>query len=357
LVAAPLVEVSTSVEESAAIRIDEQDPEPPKPKRTKKRGGFLPPTFDTSKLKPPPPLGALPGFDELPAATRALLETLAARNPNARFDLGRLVQSAGFAALSPNEQAQLAELIGTRLPRGTSMRLLLGLALSDTDPVEVQAKKLRAFLEDQPGLPHFGIPANPQFAQAEVKVTGPTALTEGDLAGMDRYDLEVDGRTVFVYLPRDADLPEGKRLPTIQEIADAVASLPKHARDQLSVIEGDPKESGAYAAAAAFGQVDLHPHDGSPASIRLLKYALVHELGHVWSRKKFGLSKTDKGWDRWKRAMDRDRLDPSKYGQRDAAEDFAEAYAVYLLVRGTPAEADYRRLMPERFAVLDELVG
>ena len=41
----------------------------------------------------------------------------------------------------------------------------------------------------------------------------------------------------------------------------------------------------------------------------------------------------------------------------DATEDFADAYAIYQLVKGTPDEVQMRALMPARFDLLDRMYG
>jgi hypothetical protein len=55
--------------------------------------------------------------------------------------------------------------------------------------------------------------------------------------------------------------------------------------------------------------------------------------------------------------MQSDQVAASTYGKSNTAEDFAEAYKLYFQVRGTPAEAELRQIMPERFALLDGLYG
>ena len=65
----------------------------------------------------------------------------------------------------------------------------------------------------------------------------------------------------------------------------------------------------------------------------------------------------DAEWAEWEAAMDADGVEPSGYATNSRGEDFSETLKLYMLVRGTPAEAQMRDVMPERFAILDRLLA
>jgi hypothetical protein len=48
---------------------------------------------------------------------------------------------------------------------------------------------------------------------------------------------------------------------------------------------------------------------------------------------------------------------PSKYAKNSPGEDFGEALQLYQQVKGTPQEAEIRKLMPERFKIIEELLA
>ena len=56
-------------------------------------------------------------------------------------------------------------------------------------------------------------------------------------------------------------------------------------------------------------------------------------------------------------AMASDGVHASQYAKNNHDEDFGESLQLYEQVRGTPQEAEMRALMPERFKLIDGLLG
>ncbi len=102
-----------------------------------------------------------------------------------------------------------------------------------------------------------------------------------------------------------------------------------------------------------------------------LRDTLVHEIGHVVAFNHLGPVDTQTpGFDLWWRAIKSDQVPPSGYGAGERIEhgevtqgpislheDFAETFVLYAAVIGTPREAGMRALYPQRFAVLDAMLG
>jgi hypothetical protein len=88
---------------------------------------------------------------------------------------------------------------------------------------------------------------------------------------------------------------------------------------------------------------------------------LMHELGHVWSRRAWRDDPVSQ--QAWRDAIARDPDPPSEYARtsfRNSGaldEDAAEATALYFVERGTAAFARYRARMPARFALLAARFG
>ena len=52
--------------------------------------------------------------------------------------------------------------------------------------------------------------------------------------------------------------------------------------------------------------------------------------------------------------MTSDKVSVSGYASASISEDVAETVTVYVSTRGTPQCAEYRRIVPHRFAMLDQ---
>ena len=124
-------------------------------------------------------------------------------------------------------------------------------------------------------------------------------------------------------------------------------------------------------AAGPDGTVQFYPaaFADNPGGHDVFTDVLAHETGHLLSFDELGVydealaNRTGQfeyrgaEWDRWRDATESDGIRSSSYATNDVGEDFAETYRLYLSTRGTPWGHELRALMPERFAILDELTG
>lgn len=185
-----------------------------------------------------------------------------------------------------------------------------------------------------------------------------------------RYDVEVGGRTIPVYVPKDSSALSGS-IHTIDEVAKGLAALPEPSRNlvvQVNVEPGpnpddaywaqeynDPNFS-SYMTAGPDGVIDIYP--ASPQmSQDYLDGTMVHETGHIWSAQNWGSDANDARWNDWKAAMGDDPSVASKYAKAAPSEDFSETLQLYYQVRGTPEEAAARSRMPARFKIIDDILA
>lgn len=326
-----------------------------------------------------------PAFRALPEGTRGTVIGELGRHPTdpaARGTIRELATSPGFAGMPADEQEKLTRLVGgtnTQLsaPARAQLDALLGSdAYQKATPAE-QTAQLQTFLEEQPGLIGVtnGYGTDFDAQRQPYEMTGPTDVDDHEFpsgkADALRYDVVIDGQTIPVYLPKDPDAAEGG-LHSAEEVAKGLAALPAANRALIEEVSVDPHRNPAdeywaekygdpnfrsYMTAGAEGKVTIYPsgHEGT-ASQSVLDSSLIHETGHVLSGREYG-GDDDARWDRWEAAMESDGVDASGYARNSKGEDFAETLTLYQTVRGTPQEAELRALMPERFALIDELLG
>jgi len=109
--------------------------------------------------------------------------------------------------------------------------------------------------------------------------------------------------------------------------------------------------------AGANGVVDIYPTVWQQPQ-HAVDASLIHETGHILSGRTFGPWQTpDPRWQPWDAATQRDGLSPSTYARASRTEDFSETLTLYQLSRGTPYEAEYRAMFPERFAALEAVLA
>jgi hypothetical protein len=164
------------------------------------------------------------------------------------------------------------------------------------------------------------------------------------------------------------------RLPTVDEVGAALAKLPPEVRAGIKQVVLNPVENpddaywrqqpgfdadhvSAMTANARTGTVNVFPVQNSyqPQSMAT---TFAHEVGHFVHRGNGQRSDFNHpAWDPWKQAIASDKSAASKYAKNNPAEDFAESYALYSMSKGTPAHDAYRKIMPERFKLLDQMYG
>jgi hypothetical protein len=325
-------------------------------------------------------LGALP--------TRDAEKVLDVLGP-AVTELAAMQRSKGFQALRADEQARLTYLIGgsTSLSdqAGTALRTLLSDRHADKD----DPATFRKFLTDEKYL-SFGV----ELPHGTARPRDPFTLGDAvvvpnhDFGGQyqpglvgkaTRYDVTIDARdtigkvvTIPVFMPSGQGLKDKRyEVPTINEIAEMLAGTPDVSRSKIVQVNvhwmpastapstgGPPREGEEVAMAAGpEGVVNVYPttqhqHDRARNAIDV-----IHETGHTASMAAWGGSATDDRWDPWRAAMKADGMAVSFYAKSSLEEDFAESWALYAPVVGTPREPEVRALIPARCKLMDTLLS
>jgi hypothetical protein len=155
----------------------------------------------------------------------------------------------------------------------------------------------------------------------------------------------------------------------VREAADSASFLPKSARSVITKVVLNPSvnpddahwaveynrpDFHSYMTAGADGVVDIYADKTANAlpGDTGMRNAMTHETGHAWSYKKWGNDTTKGKWVDWQKAMDADKVSVSGYATSAIAEDIAETVRVYVATRGSPRFEEYRKIVPNRFAML-----
>jgi hypothetical protein len=337
----------------------------------------------TALSEPLQRLAGDPRFGSLPASTQTLaVEQLGrhtGRGPAERAALGTLTALAthvGFGQLREADQLQLLRYVGGKNafisdPGRAALDTLIRRPDFAGDTPVHQAAKLKTFLDDQTGTPELVPPGGgaPKVASSTVspgtEVAG-FAFVSGK-ADAVRHNVIVGGQTISVTLPKNP--PAGGSAHTLAEVRQALAELPPNVRATIKEVRVNPganpddaywqakyKDPGhvSYMTAASDGVIDIYS-TGARASLPVMVTSMIHETGHVISGQAWGDDTNDPRWGPFKSAIAKDGIVASSYGKSSPADDFAEGWALYSTVKGTPQEADVRALMPERFKLFDQL--
>ncbi|MFO0726968.1 MAG: hypothetical protein U1E65_24525 [Myxococcota bacterium] len=294
--------------------------------------------------------------------------------------IGTLAVTPGLKAMSAEERGRLLRYVaGTDNVLSTEIRASLSLKLlkptfKEATPAD-QAATLSTFLNNEHGSP-VSIPTwNAGFDQKRrtFVLSEPTPVPDyefhsGKAAGQ-RYTLTVANRTINI-VTADGSPEAGLYVHNAEQLAKAIAALPAASLAELSTVEIDVKRSPddahwaevwhepnfrAYMTAGENGVVHVYP-SASPQLQHNVDGALIHETGHLWSRKVWGADGSA-GWNTWTALMAKDGFHASAYARHNPAEDVADTVELYHIVVGTPNEASVRALLPARFKYLDGVVG
>jgi hypothetical protein len=303
-------------------------------------------------------------------------------------ELAAMQQSKGFQALRPDEQARLTFLIGGSTSLSVHAPAALRTVLADRRANKDDPATFRKFLTDEkyqrfhPGLPSGKARQRDPFTvRTAVEVPNYAFGGQGTLtANAIRYDVVIDAKdatgkdfqqTIPVFIPKSGG-PKDKRyqIPTINEVAETLASTPDVSRSKIVHVDmhwmtessapdtgGPPPDNvETKMAAGADGVVNIYPIKNQPHDRATLAMSLIHETGHTASLAAWGDSDTDKRWDPWRAAMKADGMAVSQYSKESLDDDFAESWAFYVPVVGTPREAEVRALIPARCKLMDTLL-
>lgn len=293
--------------------------------------------------------------------------------------VAELVRSPGYAALAPKLRARLFAYVGgtnaeVSIPAAMSLRVVIKSETFLAMNADQQRAALETFLREQSMLtPVASLVAERWATRAPYTLSDPTPLPSvnfrsGNAAGL-QYQVTIGTQTIPVYMPAPGATVSGY-LPTIEQIAQALAGLPDKNRGAVVSVYANPGRNpsdAAYAAqfnrrgftsymsADSAGLVSVYPGIG-PTRPSSIDFSFLHETGHILSNRLFGDHYTDRRWDRWKAAITSDNLWPTHYAKESPGEDFAETMVFYLSSRRNPtAHAELRAMFPARFAILDSL--
>jgi hypothetical protein len=289
-------------------------------------------------------LDRTPGFPFVPAPQRALLLKRLDGGPSdtaasTRAALDQVLRDASFVASSP----------------------------------AAQGVRLQTFVTGEEGLPEV-VPGRPdEVPRRSYSIPAPTSeLGYGFASGAGpatRYDVVVGSTTVPVHI---GALPQGSPLiqATIEDIAKALATVPAESLAFVKDVAVEPQQNPydaywattyntpgfrSYMVSGASGQISVFPQEWSIPQEEV-DSSLIHETGHVFSLGTWGETHDSDGWKRWSAAADNDGSHVSNYARDSIDEDFAESVTLYAEVKGTPEEANARKLYSNRFDIIDGLI-
>lgn len=333
---------------------------------------------------------------ELPAQTRvgavlALREN--AGDSSATQAIEQLVGSEGFKGLGEQQQKQALALFGGTNEVSQKARAELG----NVDPKD--SKSLQSYMEKNAnpadkwrnGLPDSGLPDSRrrEYSVSQPERVDKHTFPEGGEQPALKYTVTIDGESVDIYEPVNKN-PDYS-YTSVDQIAKSLAALPADGFKKLNEIninpeaakgdDGKPNLGVVMSIDTSAAKMNVFPHEkGRAPNQGQVDTPMFHEVGHLYQPKDttvrgpFGLPipfPAGAAWKQeWNKAIESDGVFPTPYAQgnyfpnpdkpneapsRDPGEDFAEAYMIYHLVKGTPDEAQMRTLMPERFAILDRM--
>lgn len=203
------------------------------------------------------------------------------------------------------------------------------------------------------------------------KLSQPKAIKHkfpGDTAEQDalEYEVEVDGRKKKLIMPKNPPKGAKKGLPTAEQIAAAIGTVPGPQLDKMKqvVVSPNPNPDDDYwakqynipgfSSAATGGEsgVTFYPQDSW--SQEFTDSTMIHEGGHAYSK---NLWKDANKKKQWEKAMADDGQSPSAYADSSTDEDFSESLVMYSLSKGTSCEETAKKLYPNRYKALDDLFG
>jgi hypothetical protein len=312
------------------------------------------------------------GWGAKPTAVSASDDT---RPVEAKLAQQAITGLPGWTSLSAADRSAVSNLIGGEINDlsdavRTSVRATFLALRAKSAPI--QATSLRALLKAGTG-PDV-VAEHVQVVPVSVALTGPKKLKSYGFRGL-KADAESwkatygDGPVVTIYAPKAP--VTGFHNHTVQEAADAARYLPKRNRAVLKEIVlnpvTNPKDPAwavkyhrpnfhSYMTGGATGTVTIYPDATGTASpdADYMRGTMIHETGHSLTDSKWGADTTKGKWKAWAKAMAADRVSVSAYAASSIHEDVAETIQVYGSTKATPAFAEYRAIVPSRFAILDK---
>lgn len=291
---------------------------------------------------------------------------------DARASVGAVQKLKGWSKVDPGDQTLLTNLLGgeTNALSIAARAHLRGMFASlGGKPDADQAAALKGVIgakDAAPSVVDEEVTTGTTGFDLEGPVEKKNYAFRGKTADAEEWKAKFkDGVTVTIVAPKAPEA--GYHYHTVQQAADAASYLPKGARSVittvlLNVLENPDDAHWAveynqpgfhsYMTAGAAGIVTIYPNKTAPPGDNYMRGTMIHETGHTWSYKAWGTDKTKGKWLDWKAAMDKDRASVSGYAMASIAEDVAETIQVYVSTQGNPKFEEYKKIVPNRFAML-----
>ena len=300
-------------------------------------------------------------------------------NPlRARLAVTAAEASAGWAAIDSDKRPRVRDLLGgeTNEVSATARKAFLryyGDRGWAHQPPEAQAAIFEDLLTSEDARP-ANLRVYDESQPAAFELDGPQRVADhefrGATADADIWTCRIGDVEIPIIAPAHPDEDEG-HFHDAEEVARAIAMVPEVGRaliesvtlnpvqnpdDEFWAEEYDREGFRSYMTAGAAGEVTIYP-SRSARDETSAAASLKHEIGHTWSHQQWGHDTDDERWRPWREAMESDRVSVSNYATADPSEDVAETVQAYTATKGTPEHDEFRRLVPARFAILDEHFG
>jgi hypothetical protein len=293
------------------------------------------------------------------------------REPNA-FDkqvVGGLKNSKGFQGLNREEQNKFLRYVGgTNQQLSQSARDRLAKKIEGNDFNADSPQAYRDFLREQPGADPLATPSGTfdgrreEFEVGAAEDIGKYKFAGGSRVDAERYNVDVNGQSIGVVVPKDLD-PRNGEFASVDQVANALAAVPDEYRDRIKQVEISPNAS-SNSFGKRFnvginsstnnenGTVQLFPSE-KPVTQSQIDGSLIGGAGNLLASDEFKNNPLSR--EAYKNAMRDDLITPSGYAKYSPERDFSETIKLFEQVRGTPQEAEVRRLLEERLRVIQEI--
>ncbi|HZO16819.1 MAG TPA: hypothetical protein VFB62_26260, partial [Polyangiaceae bacterium] len=195
---------------------------------------------------------------------------------------------------------------------------------------------------------------------------------ENRMMDVNIYDATIGKQTVPILSPKSGPAAGGNHLPTVNEIAKALAVLPPGQLKQVKQVvltpglqHNDPPDDdfATVASASCDGRVNFYQSLPTQTQEKI-DATMVHESGHTTACALWGKPDDPKFTnDDWEKARAADNNFVSGYAKdhfdktSSSSEDYAESLVIYSASKGTECEKHARKRYPNRFKFLDKQVG
>jgi len=292
----------------------------------------------------------------------------------ARWVVAAVSKLPGFKLLPSGVQPRVLGLLGgetNELSRGVRETFEKIFVKIKGETPQKQATALKGLLTNKDALPS-DVSEDHKRTQTKYALTGPTPKPKyafrGKAADGEAWLAKfVDGVQITIVAPKA--MKKGYHNYTAQQVAKQASYLPKANRKAIKTILLNPQKNpddaywavkykepnfSSFMTAGAAGIVTIYPEKNNKKlkGENTATDSMIHETGHVWSRKKWGPDTTKPAWKPWRYAMAKDGVAVSTYAMKSVDEDVAETVAAYVVTQGSPKYAEYQAIVPARFALL-----